>query len=82
MRSAAHLSIESMCRLGQVSRAGFYRHWQEREPRTEQTELRARTSFHEFCSLLHSRPTARRTPIHDPRRSTTFQRPRSLIPNP
>jgi len=42
MRSAAHLSIESMCRLGQVSRAGFYRHWQQREPRTEQTELRAR----------------------------------------
>ena len=42
MRSAAHLSIESMCRLGQVSRAGFYRHWREREPRVEQTELRAR----------------------------------------
>jgi transposase InsO family protein len=31
-----------MCRLGQVSRAGFYRHWQRREPRVEQTELRAR----------------------------------------
>jgi transposase InsO family protein len=30
-----------MCRLGQVSRAGFYRHWQQREPRAEQTELRA-----------------------------------------
>jgi transposase InsO family protein len=30
-----------MCRLGQVSRAGFYRHWQEREPRAEETELRA-----------------------------------------
>ena len=42
MRSAAHLSIESMCRLGQVSRAGFYRHWKEHEPRAEQTELRAR----------------------------------------
>lgn len=42
MRSAAHLSIESMCRLGQVSRAGFYRHWQQHEPRVEQTELRAR----------------------------------------
>jgi putative transposase len=42
MQSAAHLSIESMCRLGQVSRAGFYRHWQEHEPRVEQTELRAR----------------------------------------
>jgi putative transposase len=41
MRSAAHLSIESMCRLGQVSRAGFYRHWQQREPRSEETELRA-----------------------------------------
>ena len=42
MRSAAHLSIESMCRLGQVSRAGFYRHWHEREPRSEEMELRAR----------------------------------------
>jgi putative transposase len=42
MRSAAHLSIESMCRLGQVSRAGFYRHWRQTEPRSEQTELRAR----------------------------------------
>lgn len=41
-QSAAHLSIESMCRLAQVSRAGFYRHWQQREPRSEQTELRAR----------------------------------------
>jgi transposase InsO family protein len=30
-----------MCRLGQVSRAGFYRHWRERAPRAEQTELRA-----------------------------------------
>jgi putative transposase len=42
MRSAAHLSIESMCRLGQVSRAGFYRHWREREPRSEEMELRAK----------------------------------------
>ena len=42
MRSAAHLSIESMCRLGQVSRAGFYRHWKEREPRSEELELRGR----------------------------------------
>src|SRR5712664_4767879 len=41
MRSAAHLSIEFMCRLGQVSRAGFYRHWQQREPRAEELELRA-----------------------------------------
>jgi transposase InsO family protein len=40
MQPQAHLSIESMCRLGQVSRAGFYRHWQEREPRSEEVELR------------------------------------------
>ena len=42
MRSTAHLSIESMCRLAEVSRAGFYRHWKEHEPRAEQTELRAK----------------------------------------
>lgn len=47
MRPAAHLSIESMCRLAWVSRAGFYRHWQQRQPRSEQTELRAR--IHEIA---------------------------------
>ena len=52
MRSVAHLSIESMCRLGQVSRAGFYRHWREREPRVEETELRAR--MHQIV-LAHRR---------------------------
>ena len=52
MRSAAHLSIESMCRLGQVSRAGFYRHWKVQEPRVEQTELRAR--MHQIV-LAHRR---------------------------
>lgn len=41
MQPATHLSIESMCRLGQVSRGGFYRHWQQQEPRGEETELRA-----------------------------------------
>ena len=30
-----------MCRLAQVSRAGFYRHWQQREPRAEEMEVRA-----------------------------------------
>jgi len=48
MRSAAHLSIESMCRLGQVSRAGFYRHWQQREPCAEEMELRAK--MHEIVA--------------------------------
>ena len=41
MQPQAHLSIESMCRLAAVSRAGFYRHWHEREPRVEEMELRA-----------------------------------------
>lgn len=41
MQPQAHLSIESMCRLAVVSRAGFYRHWQQREPRVEEMELRA-----------------------------------------
>ncbi len=35
MRPQPHLSVESMCRLAQVSRAGFYRHWQQRQPRAE-----------------------------------------------
>jgi len=41
MQPEAHLSIESLCRLGQVSRAGFYRRWQERQPKVEETELRS-----------------------------------------
>lgn len=41
MQPQAHLSIESMCRLAGVSRAGFYRHWREHEPQVEETELRA-----------------------------------------
>jgi putative transposase len=41
MQPQSHLSVESMCRLAEVSRAGFYRHWQARAPAVEQTELRA-----------------------------------------
>jgi len=41
MQPQAHLSMESMCRLAAVSRAGFYRHWHEREPCVEEMELRA-----------------------------------------
>jgi putative transposase len=52
MQSAAHLSIESMCRLGQVSRAGFYRHWKQQEPRAEEMELRAK--MHEIV-VAHRR---------------------------
>jgi len=52
MQPHTHLSIESMCRLGQVSRAGFYRHWREREPRSEQTGLRAQI---QQIALAHRR---------------------------
>lgn len=41
MQPQAHLTIESMCQLGRVSRAGYYRRWREREPRVEETALRA-----------------------------------------
>lgn len=34
------LSIESLCRLAGISRAGYYRHWQASAPRQEQTGLR------------------------------------------
>src|SRR5271156_1396805 len=52
MRPQTHLSVESMCRLAQVSRAGFYRHWQERAPCSEETELRAEV---QRIALTHRR---------------------------
>jgi len=42
MQAQGGLTIERMCELGQVSRAGFYRHWQRHEPRAEEMEVRAR----------------------------------------
>ena len=52
MRPQTHLSVESMCRLAQVSRAGFYRRWQQREPGSEETELRAEV---QRIALTHRR---------------------------
>ena len=52
MRPQTHLSVESMCRLAQVSRAGFYRHWQEHAPHSEETELRAEV---QRIALVHRR---------------------------
>jgi hypothetical protein len=34
------LTIERMCELSGVSRAGFYRHWEESSPRQADTALR------------------------------------------
>jgi putative transposase len=41
MRLQGGLSIERMCQLAQVSRAGFYRAFRKREPAAEEMELRA-----------------------------------------
>jgi transposase InsO family protein len=41
MQAQGGLTIERMCELGRVSRASFYRHWQQQEPRGEEMEVRA-----------------------------------------
>lgn len=41
MRLQGSLSIERMCQLAQVSRAGFYRSFKEQEPQEEEMELRS-----------------------------------------
>jgi transposase InsO family protein len=41
MRLQGNLSIERMCQLAQVSRAGFYRAYQESEPDQEELDLRS-----------------------------------------
>jgi transposase InsO family protein len=40
MRAQRELSIQRMCALAGVSRASFYRHWEEPEPAAVETELR------------------------------------------
>lgn len=42
MQAQGGLTIERLCELGRVSRAGFYRHWQQQQPKEEEMELRAR----------------------------------------
>lgn len=39
-RPQGGLTIERLCALVQVSRAGYYRHWQASAPRQEETEVR------------------------------------------
>jgi transposase InsO family protein len=39
MQAQGSLTIERMCGLGRVSRAGFYRYWQQQAPKEEETEL-------------------------------------------
>jgi transposase InsO family protein len=41
-QSQGDLSVERMCALAQVNRAGYYRHWQASAPRREETALRDR----------------------------------------
>jgi transposase InsO family protein len=39
-RAQGDLTVEQMCRLAGVSRAGYYRHWARSAPRQEQTAVR------------------------------------------
>jgi transposase InsO family protein len=41
MQAQGGLTIERMWELGRVSRASFYRHWQQQDPRGEEMEVRA-----------------------------------------
>jgi len=38
--SQGPLTVESLCRLAGVGRAGYYRHWRASAPRQEETALR------------------------------------------
>ena len=40
MQQQGGLSIQRMCQLAGLSRAGYYRHWQVHAPRQEETGLR------------------------------------------
>ena len=42
VQSQGGLSIQRMCEMAGVSRASFYRHWEERAPNAAETELRDR----------------------------------------
>jgi len=46
------LPVERMCALGEVSRAGFYRHWRAAAPKREETALRDRLQ----ALALNNRP--------------------------
>ncbi len=71
MRPQTHLSVESMCRLAQVSRAGFYRRWQQREPGSEETELRAEV---QRIALTHRRNYGYRRRVTEQLRSEGWRR--------
>ena len=40
MESQGELTVVGMCGLAQISRASFYRHLEEEEPRRQEAELR------------------------------------------
>ena len=41
MQLQGNLSVERMCHLGRVNRAGFYRHLKGKAPQREKTEVRS-----------------------------------------
>src|SRR5262244_4599216 len=72
MSLQGNLSIERMCQLAQVSRAGFYRSLQEKQPVEEEMEVR---SMIQQIVLEHRRR-------YGYRRVTAELRRRGLLVNP
>lgn len=69
------LSIERMCQLAGVSRAGFYRHWQERSPASSDTDLRDAI---QRVALAHRHYGYRRLAAHLRREGRIVNRKRVL----
>jgi putative transposase len=57
-----------MCELAGVSRAGFYRHWEEQEPAEAETELRGAIQWlalkHRYYGYRRIAVVLRREPAH------------------
>jgi putative transposase len=51
MRTQGGLSIQRMCELADVSRASFYRHWEQREPSAAEAELPLGHRYYGYCRI-------------------------------
>jgi putative transposase len=70
------LGVERMCRLAEVSRAGYYRHWTETEP--DEAEMTLQASIQEIVLLHHRRYGYRRVTAELHRRGMAINHKRVL----
>jgi transposase InsO family protein len=70
------LSVERMCDLARVSRAGYYRYWQQTEPREE--EMAVRGAIQEIALAHHRRYGYRRVTAELRRRGLVVNHKRVL----